>query len=169
MGPICESRLYDTTCFLLQFFSLSSASWSCHYPSYSWVPSLPLLALRSVYLDQGSMIQFVRSWISSLWFLFFSGYLSGRIESINVAGVLQEAGDTDSRAHTPDPKCKLNISSFLTLPHWLDCLICTRNSVSSVLLLWMMGRWDRWGEGGAWLIHIRVWLRTGGEYYSIIS
>ena len=35
----------------------------------------------------------------------------------------------------PDPKCKLNISSFLTLPHLLDCLICTRNSVSIVLLL----------------------------------
>ena len=34
-----------------------------------------------------------------------------------------------------DPKCKLNISSFLTLPHLLDCLICTRNSVSVVLLL----------------------------------
>ena len=36
---------------------------------------------------------------------------------------------------TPDPKCKLNISSFLTLPHLLDCPICTRNSVSVVLLL----------------------------------
>ena len=35
----------------------------------------------------------------------------------------------------PDPKCKLNISSFLTLPYLLDCLICTRNSVSIVLLL----------------------------------
>ena len=30
----------------------------------------------------------------------------------------------------PDPKCKLNILSFLTLPHLLDGLICTRNSVS---------------------------------------
>ena len=29
---------------------------------------------------------------------------------------------------TPDPKCKLSISTFLTLPHLLDCLICTRNS-----------------------------------------
>ena len=45
---------------------------------------------------------------------------------------------------TPDPKCKLNISSFLTLPHLLDCLICTKNSVSIVLLLWMRWRWDRW-------------------------
>ena len=36
---------------------------------------------------------------------------------------------------TPDPKFKLNISSFLTLPHVLDCLNCTRNSVSIILLL----------------------------------
>ena len=35
----------------------------------------------------------------------------------------------------PDPKCKLNISSFVTLPLSLDRLICTRNSVSIVLLL----------------------------------
>ena len=46
---------------------------------------------------------------------------------------------------TPDPKCKLNISSFLTLPHLLDCLISTGNSVSIVLLLLKMGEWDRWG------------------------
>ena len=45
----------------------------------------------------------------------------------------------------PDPKCKLNISSFLTLPHLLDCLICTMNSVSIVFLLWMMMEWNRWG------------------------
>ena len=36
---------------------------------------------------------------------------------------------------TPGPKCKLNISSFLILPYLLDCLICTRNFVSIVLLL----------------------------------
>ena len=35
----------------------------------------------------------------------------------------------------PDPKCKLSISSFLALPHLLDCLICTRNSLFVVLLL----------------------------------
>ena len=61
----------------------------------------------------------------------------------------------------PDPKCKLNISSFLTLPHLLDCLICTRNSVSIVLLLRMRvggggGEGGRRGNGigGGWLIHI---------------
>ena len=48
---------------------------------------------------------------------------------------------------TPDPKCKLNISSFLTLPHLSDCLICTRNAMSILLLLQMVG--DRiGGEAG---------------------
>ena len=56
----------------------------------------------------------------------------------------------------PDPNSKLNISSFFTLPHLLDCLICTRNSVSIV-------RWDRWG----WLIFIRVWV--GEHEVGIIS
>ena len=38
----------------------------------------------------------------------------------------------------PDPECKLVISSFLTLPYLLDCLICTGNAMSIVLLLQMM-------------------------------
>ena len=48
--------------------------------------------------------------------------------SVDVAGVLQEASDADSKARVPDPKCKLNISSFLTLPHLLYCLIVPRVS-----------------------------------------
>ena len=46
---------------------------------------------------------------------------------------------------SPDPKHKLIISSFLTLLHLLDYLICTRNAISVVLLLQMMEGWDRWG------------------------
>ena len=46
---------------------------------------------------------------------------------------------------TPDPKSKLIISSFLTLPHLLDRLICTRNTMSIILVLQMMGQLDRWG------------------------
>ena len=45
----------------------------------------------------------------------------------------------------PDPKCKLIISLLLTLPHLLDCFICTRNAISIVLLLQMIGGWDRTG------------------------
>ena len=56
----------------------------------------------------------------------------------------------------PDPKCKLIISSFLTLPHLLDCLIFTRNAMS-IVLLQILGGWNRWG----WLIYIRVWV--GGQ------
>ena len=36
---------------------------------------------------------------------------------------------------TPEPKCNLNISSYLTLPHLLDCLICTRNSVVHCVII----------------------------------
>ena len=60
---------------------------------------------------------------------------------------------------TPDSKCKLIISSFLTLPHLLDCLICTRNAMSVVLLLQMMGGgWDSCG----WFIYIRVLVGRHG-------
>ena len=49
--------------------------------------------------------------------------------------------------------CKLNRLSFLTVPHLSDCLICTRNSMSIVLLLQVMV--DE--IGGEWLIYKRVW------------
>ena len=63
---------------------------------------------------------------------------------------------------TPNPMCKLNVSSFLTLPHLLDCFSCTRNSVFIVLFLGIMWGWDRWRGGGAWLFHIRLWVGEQG-------
>ena len=65
---------------------------------------------------------------------------------------------------SPDPQRQLNISSFLTLSHLLDCLIYTRNSVSIALLLRMMEGW----LAGGWLIHIRVWLGGQGGHYLIV-
>ena len=50
-----------------------------------------------------------------------------------MAGVLQEEGPV------PDPKCKLIISSFLTLPHLLDYVICSWNVMSIVSLLGGIG------------------------------
>ena len=79
------------------------------------------------------------------------------MESINVAGFMQEAGML-TQACTPDLKCKLNISSFLALPHLLDCPICTSNSMSIVLLLQMIGD----GIGRGWLIYIRMSVGGGG-------
>ena len=52
----------------------------------------------------------------------------------------------------PDPKWKLIISSFFILPCLLDCLICTRNVMPILLLLEMMGRWERYRDG---------WLKIG--------
>ena len=62
----------------------------------------------------------------------------------------------------PCPKGKLNISPFLKLPHLLDCLISTSNSVSIVLLLQMMRAWDRSGE---FYSYQGVGRATAGGYY----
>ena len=35
---------------------------------------------------------------------------------------------------TPDPKCELNITSFLTLPYSLHCPTCAKNIMVTVLL-----------------------------------
>ena len=43
-----------------------------------------------------------------------------------------------------DPKSKLIISPFLTLPGLLNCLIFARNAMSTVLLLPLMGGWAIW-------------------------
>ena len=45
----------------------------------------------------------------------------------------------------PDPKCELNITSFLTLLHPLHCPICAKDNMVTVLLLQVMGRWEGWG------------------------
>ena len=46
---------------------------------------------------------------------------------------------------TPDTKCNLIISTFLTLPDLLDCLLYASNAMSIVLLLQMTGGEDRLG------------------------
>ena len=69
---------------------------------------------------------------------------------------------------TPYPKCKLIISLFLTLPHLLDCLVCTRNAMSVVLLLQVLGGWDRWGVGGVVHLNQGVGGETGGWYHLIV-
>ena len=44
----------------------------------------------------------------------------------------------------PDPKCELNITSFLTLPHPLHYPICAKDIKATVLLLQVVGRWEGW-------------------------
>ena len=63
----------------------------------------------------------------------------------------------------PDPKCNLNISSFLTLPYPLDCLICAKDIMIIVLVLvHMIGEWEGWG----WFIYVRLWW--GGQEVGIV-
>ena len=64
-----------------------------------------------------------------------------------------------------NPSVSWIFSSFLTLPHVLDCLICTRNFVTIFLLLWMMRGWDRWGVVDS---HQGVGGGTGVGYYLIV-
>ena len=62
----------------------------------------------------------------------------------------------------PGPKSKLIISSLLTLTHFLDCCIATRNAVSIVLLLQIMGGGIGVGGRGTWgMVHLYYVL--GGE------
>ena len=47
----------------------------------------------------------------------------------------------------PDPKCELNITSFLTLPHPLHCPICAKDIMVTVLLFQVIGGMERFGGG----------------------
>ena len=66
----------------------------------------------------------------------------------------------------PDPRCKLNISSFFTLSYLLDCLIYARDIMIIVLLLQMMEEWEGWGR----FIYVGVWVGEKGwvSYFSIL-
>ena len=67
-GSICESRLYDTTCFLLGVSSLFLL-----VDLFTTSLGAAFLVLGSVYVDQGSKIRFIGSWISFLDCLFSPG------------------------------------------------------------------------------------------------
>ena len=96
--------------------------------------------------------------------LYFSSYMFGRMESINVVGVLEETEYADRRACMRS-YFKLNISSIPTLSHLLDCLICTRSSTFIVLFLQGMGCFDRWQVVD---LHRLVGSGTGSVYYHIV-
>ena len=71
-----------------------------------------------------------------------------------------------------DANCMLNISSFLTPPLLLDCPISTRNSMSVVMLLKMIGEWNR-----VMVMVVGVMVDfyqdacegTGGGYYLVVA
>ena len=118
--------------------------------------SLPLLKLgsKSTCLCSGFCVRRPRQYNVISWefdifwgfFCFFLVHCLGRwsqwmcLLCNRMRGIL-------TQGPAPDPKCKLNISSFLTLPHPLHCLICAKNIMIIVLLLQMMGEIGRLGGG----------------------
>ena len=59
---------------------------------------------------------------------------------------------------TPDPKCELNIASFVTLPHPLHIAPLLPRISWSLYCYFKL-----WGDGkvGGWFIYVRVWV--GGQ------
>ena len=56
-----------------------------------------------------------------------------------------------------DPKCGLNITSFLTLPHRLHFPICAKDIMVTVLLLQVMRKWEGWK-----VVHLLGFVGKGG-------
>ena len=67
-----------------------------------------------------------------------------------------------TQGSAPDPKCDLNITSFLTLPHSSHCPICAKDIMVTDLLLQVMGR-----QEGRGVVHLSQGLGrgTGGGYH----
>ena len=101
---------------------------------------LPLLGLgsKSTSLSTGFCVCRPRQYDKICWkldliFGFFVFYwLIVWVGRINRCGWCLAGGreNLESRAHS---KCKLIISSFLTLPHLLDCFIFTKNAMSIIM------------------------------------
>ena len=136
--------------------------------------SPPLLGLGSNFasLSSGFCVRRPRQYnticweldlVSRLFVFFLVDCLGGWNQEIWLVSCRRQGMLTQWPA--PDRKCKLIISSFITLPHLLDCFIYTRNAMSIVLLLQMMGGLHRCemvafykGAGGG----------TGGGYHVIV-
>ena len=56
----------------------------------------------------------------------------------------------------PDPKCDLNVTSFLTVPHQLHCLISAKDIMVTELLLQVMGGIGKLG------VVLLCWVLGGG-------
>ena len=105
----------------------------------------PFLALGCVYVNQDRTIWSCISFPNSL---FFPGKFFGQIESLDVAGVLQKAGDTSSnactRSHVKVDYFIIPYNSILIrLSHlyqecYVHCIVFTN-----------VREWDMWGDG--WL------------------
>ena len=115
-------------------------------PYFSMVTlSLPLLMLgsKSTCLSPVFCARIPRQGDMNCWEFniisgFFCFFVFGQMESVMRLVSCRSHGLL-TQVPAPNLKCQCDIWSFLMLPNLLDCLICTRSSVSIVLLLWMIG------------------------------
>ena len=136
--------------------------------------SLPLLGLgsKSTSLSPGFCVCRPRQYHTICWklnlisgFFVASGYFFGRMESINLAGVFQEAGDADSRART---RSEVSVeylifpytSTFIRLSHLyqefcVHCIVIVNDG--------------RMGWVGVVDSHQGVGRGTRGGFYLIVS
>ena len=80
---------------------------------------------------------------------------------INVAGVLQEAGDADSRARI---RSQVKVEYFI-IPYTSTLIRLShlyQEFCAHCIIIMNDGGW----VGGGWLVHIRVWV--GGQAMGII-
>ena len=148
------------TFFLLGYSFLVSTSSSFDYLSQGWISSLHLLALDSMGVEQGSILQFAEIWIPFLNSLLCSGWFSEGVESINVGCYLALCSGCLLKGphHIPG----ISISSFLQW-HFYWTLNCIRNAMFMVLLI-QMTEWENWGD---WFKLGCGW-GTGDVYYFIV-
>ena len=93
-----------------------------------------LYLFLSVYVGHDSTTSLLGVW-SHFWIPCF--FLVGWMESINVPSVLHEAGDAEGLHQILSVSWMFHHSLHFHI--LLDCVICTRNDMSILLLLQMMG------------------------------
>ena len=124
------------TALLLFFCSLSALSqhiWSCHYLSYGWIS------------------EFLRLFLDCFCLL---GWLYGQMESVNVAGVLQDEGNADSRDCTRSEEIEYFIILYFSTFFRFSYLCHYTKFI--VLLLQMMGGFM--GECNWFILGCRWWV-----------
>ena len=113
--------------------------------------SLPLLRLnfKPTSLNPELCVARTRQYNAICWkFDLFPGFY---VFSWLISGVAWRRWEMLSQRLAADPRYKLNISSFLTLPHPLDCLIFAKDiivsRISSSLCCYCKWWWDKVGGG----------------------
>ena len=104
-----------------------------------------------MYLGQGNKIRFVGSLICFHNFFLLDNCFGRWSQWMWLVSCRRQ--EMLTQGLTPDRKCELNKTSFLTVPHPVYCPIWS---------LYCCFKWWRIGKVGRWFIYVRVWVRGHG-------